>query len=112
MYFLTFYPNGEYCFQAAEMTTPCRWGLDEVDLLVMIHSPDIEKIHAFGIGDTVRIEMYNRPPLTGVIRSEPILENPKARAKGIWYDVECSDYVDDDGNDCGLIHVSRLTKVT
>ena len=64
----------------------------------------------FSIGDTVRIEMYNHPPKTGVIRSEPILENPNARAKGIWYDVECPDYVDDDGNDYGLIHVSRLTK--
>ena len=112
MYFLTFFPNGAYCFQAAEMTTPCRWGLDEVDLLVMIHSPDIEKIHQFNIVDTVRIEMYNRPPLTGVIRSAPILENPNARAKGVWYDVECPDYVDDDGNDCGLIHTSRLTKIT
>ena len=37
MYFLTFYPNGEYCFQVAKMTPPCRWGLDEVDLLVEIH---------------------------------------------------------------------------
>ena len=40
MYFMTFFPNGDYCFQVAEMTTPCRWGLDEVDLLVLIHSPD------------------------------------------------------------------------
>ena len=38
MYFLTFFPNGEYCFQAAEMTTPCRWGIDEVDFLVEINT--------------------------------------------------------------------------
>ena len=38
MYFMTFFPNGEYCFQVAEMTTPCRFGLDEVDLLVEINN--------------------------------------------------------------------------
>ena len=40
MYFLTFFSNGEYCFQVAEMTTPCRFGLDEVDLLVEINTDD------------------------------------------------------------------------
>ena len=38
MYFLTFFPNGEYCFQVSKMTTPCRWGLDEVDKLVEINN--------------------------------------------------------------------------
>ena len=38
MYFMTFFPNGEYCFQVAKMTTPCRFGLDEVDLLVEINN--------------------------------------------------------------------------
>ena len=35
---MAFFPNGAYCFQPAEMTTPCRWGLDEVDLLVEINN--------------------------------------------------------------------------
>ena len=38
MYFMTFFKNGDYCFQVAEMTTPCRFRLDEVDLLVEINN--------------------------------------------------------------------------
>lgn len=40
MYFLTFTPDGEYCFQVAKMVTPCRYRIDEVDFLVRLHNPD------------------------------------------------------------------------
>ena len=42
MYFLTFYPSGAYCFQVAEMTAPCRYGIGEVDFLVRLHNPDAD----------------------------------------------------------------------
>ena len=42
MYFMTFFPDGEYCFQVAGMTVPCRWTIDEVDFLVRINNPDLD----------------------------------------------------------------------
>ena len=42
MYFMTFFPDGENCFQPAEMTKPCRYAVDEVDFLVRINNPDLD----------------------------------------------------------------------
>lgn len=64
----------------------------------------------FQIGDTVRIEMYNRQPGRGVIQSGLITYNieAKRRQKGLWYQVKG----EHDGEDySGLIHAARLRKL-
>lgn len=61
------------------------------------------------IGDHVRIEMYNTTPGIGRITSNPITDNPNAKAKGIYYLVKG---VHDGEDYSGWIHVSRLKKMS
>ena len=58
----------------------------------------------FKVGDVVRVDMSQHLDVMGVIRSAPMFDT-KARAKGVWYEVECESV-----ENSGLIHSSRLEK--
>ena len=58
----------------------------------------------FKVGDVVRVDMSQHLDVMGVIRSAPMFDT-KARAKGVWYEVECESV-----ENSGRIHSSRLQK--